>query len=141
MSSSIPIVISVIALILSLWTYFQNGRVNRARFLLDLHRDFFVGSAYMEMRKCLDTPADSECVRKAVDDQEEEFTNFLNFFELVAYYQRHKLLTRRDVDALLGYYLDRLDRHLTVVKYVRDERTSFEHLAWLLEKRRAQSHA
>jgi hypothetical protein len=42
---------------------------------------------------------------------------------------------------LLGYYLDRLDRHLTVLKYVRDQRTSFEHLGWLIEKRRTQSHA
>jgi hypothetical protein len=101
-----------------------------------LHRDFFVNETYTEGKELIDEPSDPDKLSQAILRQTEDLIGLLNFFELVAYYARTNVLTRGDVDALVGYYLDRLSRHVAVVDYVTAERTSFEHLSWLLQKRK-----
>ena len=85
-----------------------------------------------------DTPEDEAKLAEAVSQELTEFTDFLNFFELVAYFKSIETLANEDVEALLGYYLDRLSRKVVVRKYVRDSSHGFEHLRRLLTEREAR---
>ena len=70
-----------------------------------------------------------------IQKQPPEFTDFLNFFELVAYMGSQKTLSESDVEALLGYYLQLLTDKSNLRDYIRDRKNSFENLNELLEKR------
>ena len=133
--TGISAIVAAVGVVFAARTFAFNGRVNRARFLYDLHRDFFVNETYSYAKKLIDEPSNLDKLRQAIADETDELIGFLNFFELVAYYSRRNVLRQEDVDALLGYYLDRLCRHAEVVKYVKSQQTSFEHLSWLLGKR------
>ena len=50
------------------------------------------------------------------------FTDFLNFFELVAYMGKEKIISGRDVEALLGYYLKVLTMRPELRAYIHDEK-------------------
>jgi hypothetical protein len=127
---------AAIGVIFSARTFAFNSKVNRARFLYDLHRDFFVNDTYIKGKDLIDEPPDPDQLSQAVLDETKDLIGLLNFFELIAYYARSSVLTHGDVDALVGYYLDRLSHHAVVVNYITEERTSFEHLSWLLHKRK-----
>jgi hypothetical protein len=128
------------ALISGVLTYKRNSKTKTAEFLLDLHKTFFVQHDYDEMKKNLDCDgADGEAnLQAVVNEQSEDFTNFLNFFELVAYMESIDTLSRADTEALLGYYLDRLRSKEPVWIYIRKPRNGFEHLRHLLAERETQ---
>jgi hypothetical protein len=89
--------------------YLKNANTKRAEFLRDLHKSFFEDSKYDTMRRKLDdAPEDERAV--IVREGSEDSTRFLNFFELVAYFQKRRIISIEDVKALLGYYL-RLLQH------------------------------
>ena len=121
-------------------TYQKNARTKAAEFLLSLHKAFFVDTTYSGMKALLDcdTPGDEANLSEVVRAETTEFTDFLNFFELVAYFESIETLSHEDVEALLGYYLDRLSKKVVVRKYVRDSSHSFEHLRLLLTEREAR---
>jgi len=46
----------------------------------------------------------------------------------MAYLQTSRQLSRRDVQALFGYYLECLKRHREVVEYIRNKEKGYEYL-------------
>jgi hypothetical protein len=124
----------------AVFTYFKNSRTKAAEFLLTLHKTFFVDSTYQAMKTLLDCDgAEEEAkLKAAVDVETPEFTDFLNFFELVAYLDSIKTLDRADTEALLGYYLNRLREKGPVWAYIRKSSHGFEHLRRLLTERETQ---
>lgn len=106
---------------------------------MDLHKDFFVESKYRAVRTSIDhTPKDEKQVRireQLVSSEDEDFIEYLNFFELVAYLNECGNLSDSDVNALLGYYLRLLISHDEVYAHINDvQRNGFKHLKPLLAK-------
>ncbi len=116
-------------------TFQTNARTRRADVLSNLHKSFFVEASYKDMRSKLDDDSDGgeQKRQRLVQDEEPEFTDFLNYFEFVAYLWYSKNLSLSDVDALLGYYLSLLCKSASIRKYIRDEKHGFEHLNHLLD--------
>ncbi|QHN04919.1 hypothetical protein FTO74_17285 [Granulicella sp. WH15] len=134
---SLTLIVAATAAAFGLRTYAANATTRRAEFLVDLHRSFFVEDKYRKIREILDSETDEAKREQArlILDEPEEFIEFLNYFELVAYLCQCKNLLFDDVEALLGYYF-RLLIHLEAVrKYIRNRpRNGFEHLDALLGK-------
>jgi hypothetical protein len=120
----------------ALLTYWKNANTRRAEFLWNLHKFFFVDETYKTVRRVFDDTSEQAATKRHefVNAEPEEFTDFLNFFELVAYLNERKNLSRRDVKALLGYYLTLLERYPYIREYIRDPKNGFEQLDSLLAK-------
>jgi hypothetical protein len=123
---------SVVIAVLSLQT--ARG-LNRAKFLYDLHQDFFVAETYKTALDILDEPSGDMRIADLLKTENPDLTTLLNAFELVAYFVKTKQLQYQDADALLGYYLDCFTRHTELRKYISDESKSFENLKLLLAER------
>jgi hypothetical protein len=115
--------------------YKRNANTRRAEFLCDLHKSFFEESTYKEVRRVLDESPEKSAARCAefVTEEPEAFTDFLNYFELVAYLHKRGNLSTEDVKALLGYYLDLLKNNQGIRDYIRDRKHGFEELNGLLD--------
>lgn len=124
----------------AVFTYFRNSRTKAAEFLLTLHKAFFVDPTYQAMKTLLDCDGIEEEAKleAAVAAQSAEFTDFLNFFELVAYLDTIETLMRGDTEALLGYYLSLLRDKKPVWDYIRKTSNGFENLRRLLAERETQ---
>jgi hypothetical protein len=83
-----------------------------------------------------DDPSEEAATKRAkfAQDEPEEFTDFLNFFELVAYLKKRGNLSRRDIEALLGYYFTLLEKDPLIRDYIRNPKNGFEQLDSLLAK-------
>lgn len=132
-------VVPVVTLAFAARTYRLNSRTKVAEFLLKLHQSFFVEATYSRMRQTLDdeSSAGAEVIASLVRQETVEFTDFLNFFELVAYMSKRGDLQQADVDALFGYYLRILTTNPDLHGYIRNKSKSFEHLNSLLDRFKA----
>jgi hypothetical protein len=130
-------IVAVSSAVIGLYTFWRSTRTKAAEFLSDLHRAFFVETTYKEVREILDDESESAQAKMAVlvEKEHADFTDFLNFFELVAYMGEVGTLSPKDVEALLGYYLDILNKKSLLHDYVRIEKNSFQHLDMLLRER------
>jgi len=88
------------------------------------------------MRDLLDESGNDASVRlhDAISDESSELTDFLNLFELIAYFENRGTLRREDIEALLGYYLDLMGKRPELLRYVGKDDRSFENLNALLKK-------
>jgi hypothetical protein len=128
------------ALLYTVESYRRNSLTKRAEFLIGLHKTFFIDGAFRIMKTLLDSDeaADKTILARKVMQESMDFTDFLNFFELIAYFAESGALDREDADALLGYYLDLLTRNEVVYPYIRKQEKSFENLSRLLANRRQE---
>jgi hypothetical protein len=109
--------------------------LNRAKFLYDLHKDFFVAETYKITLDILDEPSGDTRIADLLKTEDPNLIGLLNAFELVAYFVETGQLKYEDADALLGYYLHCVTRHIELQKYINDKSKSFENLKLLLSKR------
>jgi hypothetical protein len=133
---SATLIIATGAACVGLWTYAKNAKTRRAEFMVDLHKSFFVEEKYKHIREVLDSDEEKDVEERKcwVSKEPEEFIEFLNFFELVAYLRQNKNLSIKDVKALFSYYLNLLNKHHEIRMYVDKDKNSFEHLKKLLAK-------
>ena len=129
-------VVAAVSAVFAIRTYRQTYKTKRAEFLLQLHKSFFVDPTYKDMRDLLDESGDDASVRlhDAISDESSELTDFLNLFELIAYFENRGTLRREDIEALLGYYLDLMGKRPELLRYVGKDDRSFENLNALLKK-------
>ena len=115
--------------------YSRNSKLERARWLSNLYSKFYEALDLKMIRETLDRSApDSAGVRKLVEDEDARFTDYLNFFEFVAYLRACGQLSRKDVAALIDYYLRVLNRHEDVRRYVQDDKNGYDYLKGLLPR-------
>src|ERR1700680_4603265 len=112
--------------------YRNNSRRERARWVESLYSRFFEKSELKHVRDTLDCDSDNDKVNALVTEEGSAWTDYLNFFELVAYLRESKQLAAADVKALFEYYIGCLKRHRVVVQYIRDESKGFKYLRRLL---------
>ncbi len=84
-----------------------------------------------KVRDSLDCEADQEQVNELVLRGQANFTDYLNFFEFVAFLGYKNQLTQEEIEDLFGYYLSCLKRHSRVRKYIKEN--GYERLDSLLE--------
>ena len=125
-------VAGIVAAFWALWVYHSNSRRERARWAEDLYTRFYEKAELKGVRDKLDCePGDSDgdaAVADLVAEEPAELTDYLNFFEFVAYLQSSKQLSKEDVQALFSYYLECLRKHKTVAAYINNPKKGFEHL-------------
>jgi hypothetical protein len=120
------------AAVVGVFVYRSNSRRERARWVEDLYTRFFEKSELKQVRELVDCDANAATVNGLVSEEGAEWTDYLNFFELVAYLQESRQLAAQDVAALFEYYLACLKRHRAVVEYIQDDSKGFKYLRKLL---------
>jgi len=120
------------AAVSAVFVYRNNSRRERARWVESLYSRFFEKSELKQVRDTLDCDSDDAKVNALVTEESSGWTDYLNFFELVAYLRESKQLAAEDVKALFEYYIGCLKRHRVVVEYIRDETKGFKYLRKLL---------
>jgi hypothetical protein len=114
-------------------TYHRNSVVERARWLSSLYTKFYEAPDLKRIRTTLDESLpNATAVQELVRTEDSDFTDYLNFFEFVAYLKARGQLSKRDVAALFDYYLRLLSKHEDVRKYILDDRKGYDYLKKLL---------
>lgn len=124
--------VGTVAAIGALLVYRNNSKRERARWAEGLYTRFYEKPELKKVRDQLDCVAGDAGVASLVSEESSALTDYLNFFEFVAYLQSSKQLSRTDVHALFGYYLDCLRRHKDVVGYIRNKEKGFEYLSKII---------
>jgi hypothetical protein len=122
----------IAAAVSALCVYRTNSRRERARWAENLYARFFERSELKTIRDTLDCSPGDPAVRQLVTEESAALTDYLNFFEFVAYLKSSKQLAEADVEALFKYYLDCLRLHSEVAGYIRNRAKSFEYLRKIL---------
>ena len=122
----------IVAAFWALWVYGNNSRRERARWAESLYTRFYEKLELKTIRDQLDCAAGDAIVARLVTEETPALTDYLNFFEFVAYLQSSKQLSGTDVQALFGYYLDCLRRHKNGVGYIRNKEKGFEYLSQIM---------
>jgi len=119
----------VTALVASI-SYMQSRRLERAKWTLSLYEKFYERPELKSVREVLDSESDSQGVNDLLLACPPEFTDYLNFFEYVAFLERKDQLKREEVEALFDYYIKCFNRHPRVIKFIADN--GYEELSRML---------
>lgn len=125
--------VAMVASIWALWTYRANSRRERAKWAVQLFEKFFERDSYKKVRDLLDCSSDDAAVKDLVEREGQEFTDYLNFFELVAILIEAKQISKSDGLSLFRYHLRCLKTHTSVMKYIDDPEKDYEKLRKLLK--------
>ena len=123
------------AAFIALRVYNRNSWLERARWASELYKSFYQEEKLKNVRDKLDCPIGSSDVNQLVVEEASEFTDYLNFFEYIAFLKNSNQLLDSEVNDLFGYYLSCLERHEKVRAYIANAETGYELLAALLEAR------
>jgi hypothetical protein len=115
--------------------YRRNSALERAKWASNLYEKFYEAPTLKQMRDRLDCFNDSDCVNEIVIREEPAFTDYLNFFEFIAFLRASKQLKDSEVEVLFGYYLDCLSRHDRVKQYIANAENGYEGLRNLLKSK------
>jgi hypothetical protein len=124
--------VATVAAIGALLVYRNNSKRERARWAEGLYARFYERPELKKVRDQLDCVSGDAGVASLVSEESSALTDYLNFFEFVAYLKSSKQLSESDVQALFGYYLDCLRRHKDVVGYIRNKEKGFEYLSKIM---------
>jgi len=130
------IVTAVAALVAGLWaawTYHQNAKLERARWVKVLYDKFYEQIDLKATRDELDSP-DSARIAEIVEEEASSFTDYLNFFEFLAYLRQSGQIELDEIRGLFDYYLHSLKGNPNIMKYLADPSKGFENLRKLLSK-------
>jgi hypothetical protein len=121
----------------AVWVYYGKLRLERAKWLSSLYSKFYEAENLKNVRNTLDEsgpyPEDTqERIETMVNDQDPDFTDYLNFFEFMAYLEHLGQLSEKDVKALFDYYLRNLSKHKKVREYIDKDRNGFGYLKQVL---------
>ena len=116
-------------------SYYRNSAFERAKWAANLYEKFYEGTTLKQVRDRLDCLNDLDSVNEIVLREEPTFTDYLNFFEFIAFLKTSKQLKDSEIEALFGYYLDCLNRHDRVKQYILNPENGYEGLAKLLASR------
>jgi hypothetical protein len=128
-------IVAILAALAALYLYRRNSRLERSRWATTLFEKFYENGRYKEVRSLLDNPAESSQIADIVLKDDAKFTDYLNFFEYVAFLKESKQLREQEVEVLFGYFLDCLQRHERVLAYIRDPENGYEKLRAFLDSR------
>ena len=117
------------------FVYRRNSALERAKWASSLYEKFYEATTLKQMRDRLDCLNELNSVNEIVIREEPAFTDYLNFFEFIAFLKTSKQLKDSEIEALFGYYLDCLNRHDRVRQYISNPENGYEGLMSLLVSR------
>jgi hypothetical protein len=121
--------------------YYRKVTLERATWLSSLYSKFYEAPDLKRIRKVLDdNPPDAPQVEELVRDEDSDLTDYLNFFEFMAYLKARGQLSKRDIAALFDYYLRLLSKHKDVRRYVADDKNGYGYLKILIARFPASDH-
>jgi len=135
MAATISAVGTALAAGFAAFVYRRNSALERARWASSLYEKFYEAIALKQMRDKLDCMNDTDSVNEIVIREEPAFTDYLNFFEFIAFLKTSKQLNDSEIEALFGYYLNCLSKHDRVKQYISNPENGYEGLANLLAAR------
>jgi hypothetical protein len=134
-AQSISCAVAAVSVFVAVLTYRKNSALERARWLSSLYSKFYEALDLKRVRQTLDDSSpNSPQVRELIQQEDAGFTDYLNFFEFMAYLEVCGQLSRTDVAALFDYYLRVLSRHEDVREYVENDRNGYAYLKKLLPR-------
>src|SRR5262245_27781459 len=134
MAATISAVTTALAAVFAAFVYRRNSTLERAKWASSLYEKFYEATTLKQMRDRLDC-FNMDSVSEIVIREESTFTDYLNFFEFIAFLKTSKQLNDSEIDALFGYYLDCLNRHDRVKQYISNPQNGYEGLSELLKSR------
>lgn len=127
----------LVGAIVALWSlrqYFRNSARERIRWLFDLYHRFYEDASLKQMRIRIDW-GDTGFVSEEKDRQlMQEFDDYLNFFEFLAYLLKRGEIKHEEVLAMFDYPLRRIAEDRAVSKYVLRPEYGYEELRDLLKE-------
>ncbi len=99
----------------------------------ELYEKFYERPELKAARDVLDGD-DKQRISEMVENESREFTDYLNFFEFLAYLSESKQITEKEMLALFDYYLRNLRQNPQVLKYINVPAKGFERLAKVLAR-------
>ncbi len=126
---------AVIAIGVTGWQYLRSKKLERAKWDLQLYEKFFEQQTLKEIREILDDDPLNPAIAKTIAEEPPAFTDYLNFFEFVAFLREQKQIGSDDLETLFGYYLNRLRDNPAVAEYVHTKEKGYEKLSRLLKNR------
>ncbi|MGH9344611.1 MAG: hypothetical protein ACRD19_12735 [Terriglobia bacterium] len=99
----------------------------------ELYEKFYERDGLKKVRDVLDG-GDQAKVVDMVTSESSDFTDYLNFFEFLAYLLKSKQINREEVNGLFDYYLKNLkqEKNKDVAEYIAKPQNGFEQLQELL---------
>ena len=131
-AATISAVGTALAVGFAAFAYRRNAALERAKWALGLYEKFYEATTLKEMRDKLDCSNNSDSMIEIVINLDPAFTDYLNFFEFIAFLKSSKQLKDSEIAALFGYYLDCLKRHDRVEQYISNPENGYEGLRALL---------
>jgi hypothetical protein len=127
--------------LLAVRIYRRKSALERATWLSHLYSKFYEAPDLKRIRKVLDdNPSDAPEVEELVRTEDSDLTDYLNFFEFMAYLEGSRQLSKKDVEALFDYYLRLLSKHKNVRRYVLDDRNGYGYLKRLVARFPSEDH-
>jgi len=124
---------------LGAWVQYQgNSKREQVKWAVSLFEKFYESNNYKEFRELLDDrdAKKSAKVEAIVHDKDAKFTDYLNFFELIAFLVEKKQLTDEIALNLFRYYLRLIVDRPSVMEYIRETSQDFEKLRAFLDRNR-----
>jgi hypothetical protein len=118
-----------VAAIGALLVYRNNSKRERARWMEGLYARFYEKPELKTVRDQLDCAPGDATIADLIRNETSALTDYLNFFEFVAYLKSSKQVSETDMQALFGYYLNCLRRHKNLVAYIQNKEKGFEYLS------------
>ena len=134
-AGTISAVGTVLAAVFAALVYHRNSAFERAKWAASLYEKFYEATTLKQVRDRLDCLNDSDSINEIVIREEPAFTDYLNFFEFIAFLKISRQLKDSEIEALFGYYLDCLNRHDRLKRYISNSDNGYEGLAKLLASR------
>ena len=124
MAATVSAIGTALAAVFAAFVYRRNSALERAKWASNLYEKFYEATTLKQMRDRLDCLNDMDSVNEIVIREESTFTDYLNFFEFIAFLNMSKQLKDSEINALFGYYLDCLNRHDRVKQYILNAETT-----------------
>ena len=126
--------LGLIAIVIAALGYLRQLKIKKGEWLQLLFEKFYENNNYKDVRKWLDN-GDIEkkiTLDNSISDEEEKFTDFLNFFEFIATLESERQISKTDVINLFDYYLQKIKLSSICMQWVK--KYGFEKLDSLLNK-------
>jgi hypothetical protein len=117
----------------AVWTYHRSAKLERAKWVKELYEKSYERGDLKTVRDSLDS-GDPAKVSGLVDGEPASFTDYLNFFEFLAYLCESNQIEKEEMVGLFDYYLRSLKGNVRVAAYINDPSKGFEKLARVLRR-------
>jgi len=132
-AESVSFVAAALAAVFAAVDFRKKVRLERARWMRDLYEKFYERVDLKAIRDKLDD-GDAAEIEELVKHEDSGFTDYLNFFEFLAFLWKSGQIKEQEVLDLFDYYLKNLRYQRTVWEYIENPARGFERLHVLLNR-------